>query len=94
MLVGLTPNSETAAWVIWRTKDDDLLGMTTTRDAILTTDVTGTVTAFRCKTGDKIGSVKPESKSIHPRTHAIPFGPGKLLMPASDGSAVILGNPA
>ncbi len=93
-IVGLTPNSETAAWVIWRTKDDDLLGMTTSRDAILTTDVTGTVTAFRSKTGDKIGSVKPESKSIHPRTHAIPFGPGKLLMPASDGSAVILGNPA
>ena len=36
------PNSETNAWVIWGMKDDDLLGMTTTRDAILTT---GTVTA-------------------------------------------------
>ena len=93
-IVAVSPGSAKAVWVVRRLGASDTLGAVSLPNGFLFTDAAGIVTAYDPTTGERLGSIRSENQDLIPRTPAQPVGDGKtLVMPAIDGSVVVLPNP-
>ena len=69
---------------------EELLGLSAGGTALYATDVAGTVTAYTLADGKKVGSVQSKLSDLFPRTRAVLFGAGQLLICGWDGSVTFL----
>ncbi|QEL17011.1 outer membrane protein assembly factor BamB family protein [Limnoglobus roseus] len=93
-IVAVSPGGAKALWVVRRLGASDTLGAVALPNGFLFTDTAGIVTAYDPTTGERLGSICSENQDLIPRTPAQPVGDGKtLVMPAIDGSVVVLPNP-
>ena len=68
------------------------VGLVPVGDRIYSTDLYGRVTGLDAKTGATVTAVSPSLTGLVPTDGlpAVPLGPGRLLLPLADGTAVFL----
>lgn len=94
-IVAIAPGSDQELWVVRRPGAVDTLGALAHSTAFLFTDIAGGIVAYDQVTGERLGSIRPESADRLPRQPASPVGHGKqLILPTLDGSVIVLPNPA